>query len=116
MRLSGCSRFASWSRGSPPRSGDSRSGMPYWGSGIFAAAALLVLEFAFETLGVHRLEARAVVQNGRGNGALHKMGASRESVLHRSFLRDGQYLDQHLWTILDEDWQRTRIEAGASVN
>ena len=91
-------------------------GMPYWGSGVFAAAALLVMEFAFETVGVHRLEARAVVQNGRGNGALQKIGATRESVLHRSFLRDGQYLDQHLWSILEGDWRQTRLESGASVN
>ncbi len=91
-------------------------GTPYWGSGIFAAAALLVMEFAFDTIGVHRLEARAVVQNGRGNAALHKIGATRESILHRSFLRDGQYLDQYLWSILEEDWRRARLEPGASVN
>lgn len=91
-------------------------GMPYWGSGIFAAGALLVMEFAFETIGVHRLEARAAVQNGRGNGALQKIGASREGILHKSFLRDGQYLDQVLWSIVEEDWRRSRVRVGALVN
>ena len=63
-----------------------------------------MVNFAFETVGVHRLEARAAVKNGRGNGALRKMGAVQEGLLRRSFLRNGEYLDQNLWTILDEDW------------
>jgi RimJ/RimL family protein N-acetyltransferase len=43
------------------------------------------------------------VQNGRGNGALRKVGAVQEGVLRRSFLRDGHYMDQALWAILAED-------------
>jgi RimJ/RimL family protein N-acetyltransferase len=79
-------------------------GSPYWGSGVFADGAELVVRFAFETVGVHRLEARASVRNGRGNGALRKIGAVQEGVLRRSFRRNGQYHDQVLWSILDEDW------------
>src|SRR4051812_5768593 len=72
----------------------------HWGSGVFTDAAELVLAFAFDVVGVHRLEARAALQNGRGNGALHKLGATQEAILQRSFLRNGVYLDQALWTIL----------------
>ena len=68
--------------------------------------AQLVVEFGFETLGVHRLEARAAVRNGRGNGALRKIGAVQEGVLRRSFLRSGEYLDQALWSILRDEWQQ----------
>ena len=82
-------------------------GSPYWGSGMFVDGARLVVDFAFETLGVHRLEARAAVRNGRGNGALRKLGAVQEGVLRRSFLRRGEYLDQVLWAILEEEWRRT---------
>ena len=63
-------------------------------------------------LGSHRLEARAAVQNGRGNGALRKIGAVREGVLRRSFLRNGEYLDQALWTILAEDWRDAKRSSG----
>jgi RimJ/RimL family protein N-acetyltransferase len=83
-------------------------GSPFWGTGVFADGAKLVVNFAFDTLRTHRLEARAAVQNGRGNGALRKMGAIQEGILRRSFLRNGDYLDQILWTILDEDWNRAR--------
>lgn len=83
-------------------------GSAFWGTGVFETSAQLVLEFAFETVGVHRLEARAAVLNGRGNGALLKVGAVQEGVLRKSFLRDGQYLDQVLYSIIDNDWRASR--------
>jgi RimJ/RimL family protein N-acetyltransferase len=63
-----------------------------------------VIDFAFGSIGVHRLEARASVENGRGNGALRKLGAVQEGVLRRAFLRDGRYHDQVLWSLIDSDW------------
>jgi [ribosomal protein S5]-alanine N-acetyltransferase len=83
-------------------------GSPFWGTGIFADGADLVLEFAFETLGVHRLEARCAVKNGRGNGALRKIGAVQEGVLRKSFLRNGEYLDQVLYGVIEDDWRASR--------
>ena len=78
-------------------------GSAFWGTGVFQDGAALVLDFAFETIGVHRLEARASVKNGRGNGALLKMGAVQECVLRKSFLKNGEYLDQALYSILATD-------------
>lgn len=80
-------------------------GSPYWGTGLFTSGARLVVDFAFEQVGVRRLEARAAVKNGRGNGALAKIGAVREAVLRQSFQRHGEAHDQHLWSILVEDWK-----------
>ena len=83
-------------------------GSPFWGTGVFQEGAELVLEFTFETLGVHRLEARAAVRNGRGNGALLKVGAVQEGILRKSFLRNGRYLDQVLYAIVEDDWRASR--------
>jgi len=82
----------------------------FWGKGIFTEAAELVLDFAFEVLRTHRLEARAAICNGRGNGAMRKLGAEREGVLRHSFFRNGDYLDQVVWSILKEDWRKRRQE------
>jgi RimJ/RimL family protein N-acetyltransferase len=90
-------------------------GSALWGTGVFQDGAELVLEFAFETLGVHRLEARAAVLNGRGNGALQKVGAVQECVLRKSFLRNGEYLDQVLYAVLDIDWRESRSPMSASA-
>jgi ribosomal-protein-alanine N-acetyltransferase len=83
-------------------------GAPFWGTGVFMDAARLTVEFALETVGVHRLEARAASINGRGNGALAKIGAVREAVLRQSFLRNGEYIDQALWSIVREDWRQAK--------
>jgi ribosomal-protein-alanine N-acetyltransferase len=83
-------------------------GSPFWGTGVFEEGAQLILEFAFETLDVHRLEARAAVRNGRGTGALLKVGAVPEGVLRKSFLRNGEYLDQVLYAIVEDDWRASR--------
>jgi ribosomal-protein-alanine N-acetyltransferase len=88
-------------------------GSEFWGSGLFVTGAALVLDFTFDVIGAHRVEARAATQNGRGNGALRKLGAVREGVLRKSFLRGGRYLDQSLWAILDEDWFRSKAVWGS---
>jgi RimJ/RimL family protein N-acetyltransferase len=90
-------------------------GSPFWGTGVFQEGAELVMEFAFETIGVHRLEARAALRNSRGNGALKKIGARQEGILRKSFLRNGEYLDQALWTVLDEDWRMKVIWGGSKM-
>ncbi len=83
-------------------------GASYWGTGVFVEAARLLVSFAFETIGVHRLEARAAALNGRGNGALRKMGAVQEGVLRRGFCKDGRQMDQTLWSILADEWRQAR--------
>ena len=79
-------------------------GSPFWGTGLFLASARMTLDFAFQHTAVNRVEARAVVQNGRGNGALRKLGAVQEGVLRGSLLKDGKYLDQIMWSIISQDW------------
>jgi ribosomal-protein-alanine N-acetyltransferase len=77
----------------------------FWGTGIFSDGARLTIGFAFDTLGTRRLEARASLANTRGNTALRKLGAVREAILRKSFLRHGELHDQALWTILADEWQ-----------
>ena len=79
-------------------------GSPFWGNGMFIEGAEMVLDFAFGEIGVNRMEARCAVHNGRGNGALDKLGAVREVRLRKSFLKNGTYYDQFLSVILDTDW------------
>lgn len=83
-------------------------GRVYWGTGLFPAAAVRVVDFAMRTLGVHRLEARAATANGRANGALAKLGAVREATLRRAFPRNGHHDDQVLWSIISEDWMQAK--------
>jgi len=74
------------------------------GSGVFIETARLVCGFAFNVIGVHRIEARVQLQNGRANGALRKLGAVQEGILRRSARRRSEYVDQVLWSVLKDDW------------
>jgi len=74
------------------------------GNGVFIEAARLAGSLAFGAVGTHRLEARVLLQNGRANGALRKLGAVQEGVLRRAVRRQGEYVDQVLWSMLKEDW------------
>lgn len=81
---------------------------PFWGTGIFEDAAAVVAEFAFQTLGVHRLEARAVTLNDRGNGALAKLGARGEAMLRGGLICERGRRDQFLWTLIADEWRERR--------
>ena len=87
-------------------------GAPFWGTGVFMDAAPRVIDFAFGTLGAHRLEARAAVQNGRGNAALRKIGAIPEAVLRKAFERDGRFHDQVLWSIVHPEERQAKAVWG----
>ena len=72
----------------------------FWSTGLFEEAATLVTEFAF-AIGVKRIEARAVVENGRANRALEKIGAKGEALLRKAF----KHIEpQFLWAIIAEEW------------
>lgn len=86
------------------------------GSGVFLEAARLAGSFVFGSVGAHRLEARVLLQNGRGNGALRKLGAVQEGILRRSVRRAGEYVDQVLWSMLKEDWGDHWMATGPRVH
>jgi RimJ/RimL family protein N-acetyltransferase len=94
-------------------------GSQYWGTGLFMAAAKMTLDFTFGALHVARLEARAAVGNGRGIGALRKLGAVEEGVLRRSLRLRDECVDQVLWTLSDATvarfsaipWERRSVDA-----
>jgi len=86
------------------------------GTGIFIEAARLVGSFLFGSVGIHRLEARVAVDNGRANGALRKLGAVHEGILRRSMRRGSTYVDQALWAVLKEDWGHQWAPAAPPVH
>jgi ribosomal-protein-alanine N-acetyltransferase len=91
-------------------------GSPFWGRGIFIEGAKAVIDFAFNNVGVQRLEARSIASNARGNAALRKIGALQEGILKRSFQRNGRYFDQILWSILKDDWRPSNVVCGPTFH
>ncbi|NOT46069.1 MAG: GNAT family N-acetyltransferase [Acidobacteria bacterium] len=93
-------------------------GEAFWGGGVFAEAAALLLDYAFDTLGVRRLEARVGADNARAAGALRKMGAQCDGRLGRVESGGGPAGHDELWSLRPEDWRaaRPRIFGGGPRN
>jgi RimJ/RimL family protein N-acetyltransferase len=72
----------------------------FWGTGLFEEAATLVAEFGF-AIGTGRIEARTVIENGRANRALEKIGAKGEALLRKAFKYSQP---QFLWAIVADEW------------
>ena len=83
-------------------------GAAFWGTGLFIDAASRLLDYVFDEVGVRRLEARCLVRNGRGNGALRKLGAVTEGVLRQAQSLRGEVHDQALWAVLANEWRALR--------
>jgi ribosomal-protein-alanine N-acetyltransferase len=91
-------------------------GDEFRGTPLFQSAARLALAFAFERMGVHRIEFRVDVQNGRANGALRKLGALQEGVLRRARITESEACDQVLWAMLSSDWRTPHHVHSASIH
>jgi len=93
-------------------------GATEWGAGLFVEASRLLVAFAFDMVGLHRLEARVASGNGRAQAAMRKLGAVQEGVLRRALVTaDGTCHDQVLWSVLAEDWRASqRADVGGRVH
>lgn len=78
-------------------------GQDYAGQGYMREAIPVILDFAFDKLGLHRVEAACLENNDRSRGLLLKSGF-REEGHARGLLRiDGNWCDHVVFAILRED-------------
>jgi len=81
----------------------------YWvrtsatGRGIATMATRLAARFGFEELGLQRIEIVAAVGNVPSQLVAEKAGATREGVLRKRLLINGESLDAVLFSLVPED-------------
>ena len=79
-------------------------GQPYWSQGIATEAAATVLEFAFRTLHLNRVQANYLPRNPASGRVLEKLGMQREGF-HRERYRKGDHFEDVIeYAILRRDW------------
>jgi RimJ/RimL family protein N-acetyltransferase len=76
---------------------------PYWGRGIVTRALRAVTEYAFATYDVVRLFAPVFSSNPASARVLEKAGYRREGTLRRSVFKNGEFLDQWIYAILEDE-------------
>ncbi len=79
-------------------------------SAVNTEAKLLMLSYAFETLGCLRVEFKTDARNAASRAALLGIGATFEGVFRKHMLvRDGQRRDSAWYSITDDEWPTVRV-------
>lgn len=71
--------------------------------GVATAATRLAAYFAFDQLGLHRIEIVAAMDNLASQRVAEKAGATREGVLRKRLLINGQSCDAVMYSLVRED-------------
>ena len=77
-----------------------------WENGIGTQAGRLLLEYAFETLNLHRVELDAFDFNERARALYRRLGFVEEGRQRQKSFQDGRYIDHYLMGILREEWEQ----------
>ncbi|GAA3590161.1 GNAT family protein [Kineosporia mesophila] len=76
-----------------------------WGSRVNPSTKLGLLRYAFEELGVGRVQLKTDARNHRSQRAISRMGAQFEGVLRRYQPRsDGTMRDTVMFSVVAEEW------------
>lgn len=79
-------------------------GKPYWNRGYCTEAAREVLRYAFETLGLNRVQARHMTKNPASGRVMQKIGMTYEGLLRQSIFRWGKFEDAAIYSILRDEY------------
>ncbi|MEM1335785.1 MAG: GNAT family protein, partial [Actinomycetota bacterium] len=88
----------------------------YWidqahaGHGYTAEGVVLVMQFAFEQLGLHRVEICIVPRNMRSRRVMEKLDIREEGIAQRYLEINGVWEDHLRYGITFEEWQERRAE------
>lgn len=81
----------------------------YQGTHVNPEAKYLMLQHAFITLGMLRVQLKCDARNEQSQRALAKLGAVREGVLRKHMvLPDGHVRDSVMFSITDDEWPRVK--------
>jgi len=81
---------------------------PEWGKGYGTEAAALTVQYAFETLNLHRVRLLVFESNARAIRTYEKVGFRREGVLREDHFHQGRYWNTITMAILQHEWDRMK--------
>ena len=89
----------------------------YWASAVNFECKLLLLQYAFETLGVYRVQFKVDVLNMRSRKAVEKIGGVAEGVLRHDMVREnGTKRNSVYFSIIDTEWPETKLKIQALLD
>lgn len=77
----------------------------YWRRGLMRQALEAVIEFAFDTLKLHRIEADVDTENTGSIAILEKLGFKREGLFRERWFVYDEWQDSVMLGLLKQDWR-----------
>jgi RimJ/RimL family protein N-acetyltransferase len=77
-----------------------------WGDGFATEAAGALLQWAFDTLDLNRVQAETDTRNTASSRVLEKLGFIREGTLREDCVVNGEVSDSWVYGLLRRDWKR----------
>ena len=78
----------------------------FWNQGLMTEALRALIDMAFTTLNIHRIEAQHETVNPASGRVMAKCGMRHEGTLRGRVYNKGRYVDVDLYAILREDWEK----------
>jgi ribosomal-protein-serine acetyltransferase len=78
------------------------------GRGLVTRAARVLIDWAVDERGIHRVEWYASSGNEPSLNVARRLGMSREGVLRENHLHRGVRHDTEVWSVLAEEWRAAR--------
>jgi RimJ/RimL family protein N-acetyltransferase len=85
------------------------------GRGLVTRAVRVLLDWAFDARGIHRVEWRASSANTPSINVARRLGMRRDGVLRENNLYRGARQDLEVWSLLAPEWREARA-AGAAAD
>lgn len=75
----------------------------YWGKGYMKESMITLINFAFNTLNLHSLEANVNPENENSKKALLKLNFKQEAYFRENYYFNGKFLDSEIYSLLKSD-------------
>jgi RimJ/RimL family protein N-acetyltransferase len=79
-----------------------------WNAGYATEASQRIIDFGFEDLKLHRIEARHMLRNPASGRVMRKLGMQHEGVHRESALKWDRFESLAVYSILEPEWRTTR--------
>lgn len=86
-----------------------------WGTGANVEAKLLMMEHAFEGLGLQRVEFKTDARNERSRGALSALPAQFEGIFRHHMDTAQGVRDSAYFSVIDDDWPAVKASLAARL-
>ena len=82
-----------------------------WNQGYATESNQCLMDFGFEVLALHRIEARHFLRNPASGRVMQKLGMRHEGIERDWALKGDHYESLAVYSILEEEWRLTRRAA-----